>query len=442
MRQNLSPSSLKINATGPMVLLFERNDTTAAAILARLRTEGYDVRAARIPVEVFHTLQNDPVDLVVVDLANAAANRREFWVGMDSHRHARDFQIVTFRYDPTRITSNLEDGLRMARADIEITGPNEFETLIALIRSKLPDATPIPMWTDGPPANLSLPLPKQRQSLPPFEAPSVQNWAPLNIPASTEDLFSESSGDSSPFAQPLSENPFKRNPKSGGPPPIVSSMPPPPFSERRSTPKEPPPPSARSSQSQDLFAEAFAPKPKPKAPQRSQPAKQISIDDAWEPPAPKPKPGFAYRGYNGAAIAPDDPRMESQTTPIPVISSEDLRPRDHINDRALSSFLMDSAVVAPQKLDALRAIQQTLQSVGMEFSVTDLAMLFKFLTPDQLLAALLVSRDLVTADEIASLGRIKQELSAAGKDYDLAALLVMFDVLSEDQVELLKTELF
>ncbi len=441
MRQNLSPASLKTNAAGPMVLLFERNDTTAAAILARLRTEGYDVRAARIPVEVFHTLQNDPIDLIVVDLANAAANRREFWVGIDSHRHARDFQIVTFRYDPTRITSNLEDGLRMARADIEITSPNEFETLIALIRSKLPDAAPIPMWTDGPPANLSLPLPKQRQSLPPFEAPSVQNWTPLTIRASSEDLFNESSGDSSPFAQPLSENPFKRNPKSGGPPPIVSSLPPEQFSERRRSSKEPPP-HAHVSQSQDLFAEAFAPKPKPKATPRSQPAQQISIDDAWEPPAPKPKPGFAYRGYNGAAIAPDDPRMESQTTPIPVIRSEDLQPRDHINDRALSSFLMDSAVVAPQKLDALRAIQQTLQSVGMEFSVTDLAMLFKFLTPDQLLAALLVSRDLVTADEIASLGRIKQELSAAGKDYDLASLLVMFDVLSEDQVELLKSELF
>jgi hypothetical protein len=102
---------------------------------------------------------------------------------------------------------------------------------------------------------------------------------------------------------------------------------------------------------------------------------------------------------------------------------------------------MDSAVISPQRLDALRGIQATLHGVGMNFSLAELATLFKFLTPDQLLAAYLVSRRLVTPEQIASLGRIKQELLASGKDYNLEALLVMFNILPPDQVRLLRAEL-
>ena len=103
--------------------------------------------------------------------------------------------------------------------------------------------------------------------------------------------------------------------------------------------------------------------------------------------------------------------------------------------------MTDTAVIAPQRLDALRSIQQTLTGIGMEFSLSDLAMLFRFLTPDQLLAALLVSRGLVDAEQIASLGRIKQELSVTGKDYDLETLLVMFNVMTAAQVRELREEL-
>jgi hypothetical protein len=77
----------------------------------------------------------------------------------------------------------------------------------------------------------------------------------------------------------------------------------------------------------------------------------------------------------------------------------------------------------------------------MEFKLGELALLFKFLSPDQLLAALLVSRGLVSPQQIAGLGRVKQELAASGMDYDLEALLGMFHILPADQLNQLRAEL-
>jgi len=168
------------------------------------------------------------------------------------------------------------------------------------------------------------------------------------------------------------------------------------------------------------------------------------IDDAWTPPDPAPpRRGIAYRGYEDEPLAPDDPRIEDSTSVVPVVAFGQVEHQggDARTERALSTILIDSAVMAPQRLDALRSIQQTLGVVGMEFTLGELALLFKFLTPDQLLAALLVSRGVVTAEEIASLGRIKQELSATGKDYDLETLLVMFNVLTAEEVQELQAEL-
>jgi hypothetical protein len=110
-------------------------------------------------------------------------------------------------------------------------------------------------------------------------------------------------------------------------------------------------------------------------------------------------------------------------------------------ERALSTVLVEGAMLTAQKLEALRGIQQMLGGVGMQFKLGDLALLFKFLSPDQLLAALLVSRGLVSPQQIASLGRIKQELAATGKDEDLATLLIKFQVLPADQLRALQAEL-
>jgi hypothetical protein len=110
-------------------------------------------------------------------------------------------------------------------------------------------------------------------------------------------------------------------------------------------------------------------------------------------------------------------------------------------ERALSTVLVEGAMLTDQKLEALRGIQEMLTGVGMQFKLGELALLFKFLSPDQLLAALLVSRGLVSPQQISSLGRIKQELAATGKDEDLATLLLKFQVLPADQLRALQSEL-
>src|SRR5579864_3569788 len=49
----------------PLVVLFERDDTVAVPLLTQLRLAGYDVRAARTPVELFDTLRKHAVALIL-----------------------------------------------------------------------------------------------------------------------------------------------------------------------------------------------------------------------------------------------------------------------------------------------------------------------------------------------------------------------------------------
>ncbi len=489
-------------ATGaPLVLLFERNDAIAVPLLGQLRTAGYDVRAARIPVEVFDLIQREPIDLLLVDLGNAAANRREFWVGLDTQRRNRTIHVITFRYMSTGETGQLEDGTRLARADVDIMSANGFGPLIEAVRARLPGARPVSTLNDGPPPNLGLPpiatpisaarAPLPAPAIPPPTPLYNQQWSPLPGPASPQDIFADTPDEPpSPFDTPYSDNPFKRGHVTSPQPPTGDpfGMPGNGMNGQRATP---PVPGSRGRPSGagtngvgfslnnvgttiDSFASGFGASPQVPArngsspnwgaqrpPERNGRARESAgagsaldhpasgIPDSWEPPEPSGtssssrRRGIAYRGYDEDPLAPDDPRIEGQTSPIPAVMFE--QDGDYQggvrNDRALSTILMDSAVMAPQRLDALRSVQQTLASVGMDFSLGDLAMLFKFLTPDQLLAALLVSRGIVTAEEIASLGRIKQELLAAGKDYDLDTLLVMFNVLPAEEVRALRSEL-
>jgi hypothetical protein len=458
-------------ATGaPLVLLFERNDAIAVPLLGQLRTAGYDVRAARIPVEVFDLMQREPIDLLLVDLGNAAANRREFWVGLDTQRRNRTIHVITFRYMSTGDTGQLEDGTRLARADVDIMSANGFGPLIEAVRARLPGVRPVSTLNDGPPPNLGLPPSAIPSPTPLYN----QQWSPLTGPASPQDIFADSPDEPpSPFDQPYNDNPFKRGHTLAPQPPVAD-----PFSvpangaggQRQGTRGRPSNAGSNGvgfslnngGTTIDSFASGFSAPPQApsrngsspnwgaqRPPERNGRTRESAIPDSWEPPEPSRsapasrRRGIAYRGYDEEPLAPDDPRIEEQTSPVPaVMFDQDGDYQGGVrNDRALSTILMDSAVMAPQRLDALRAVQQTLASVGMDFTIGDLAMLFKFLTPDQLLAALLVSRGIVTAEEIASLGRIKQELLVAGKDYDLDTLLVMFNVLPAEEVRALRAEL-
>lgn len=110
-------------------------------------------------------------------------------------------------------------------------------------------------------------------------------------------------------------------------------------------------------------------------------------------------------------------------------------------EQALSTVLVEGALLTPAKLEVLTGIQQMLSSVDMSFKLGELALLFRFLSPDQLLAALLVSRGLVSPQQIAGLGRVKQELAASGMDHDLESLLIMFHILPAEQLRRLRAEL-
>src|SRR5215472_10056243 len=89
------------NAGGtPLIVLYERDDAIAVPLLSQLRLASYDVRAARTPVELFDILSKHITSLVLVDLGNATAGRREFWVALDAHRRGRNIQVMTFRFNP------------------------------------------------------------------------------------------------------------------------------------------------------------------------------------------------------------------------------------------------------------------------------------------------------------------------------------------------------
>jgi hypothetical protein len=141
-------------------------------------------------------------------------------------------------------------------------------------------------------------------------------------------------------------------------------------------------------------------------------------------------------------LASDDPRLHDATAPVAVTQLPMVG--GALNgqaERALGTVLVEGALLSPRKLEVLRGIQRMLVSVDMDFKLGELALLFKFLSPDQLLAALLVSRGLVSPQQIAALGRIKQELGASGMDHDLETLLIMFQILPAEELRRLRSEL-
>jgi hypothetical protein len=149
-------------------------------------------------------------------------------------------------------------------------------------------------------------------------------------------------------------------------------------------------------------------------------------------------PTYDTATAGGWAAGSDDPHEWDATAPVgaqlPATAGTQ-------SERALGSVLVEGALLTPKKLEVLKGIQHMLSSVEMDFKLGELALLFKFLSPDQLLAALLVSRGVVTPQQIAGLGRIKQELSVSGMDYDLETLLIMFHVLPAEELRRLRQEL-
>jgi hypothetical protein len=192
------------------------------------------------------------------------------------------------------------------------------------------------------------------------------------------------------------------------------------------------------------------------------------VEDAWVPPegdgalATGIVPSMAYQPFNEpnafGAAAPSPaapPRVMNfdqaapsrdytsyqPTVPVPAATQLPAIRPSSATEHALGNVLVEGALLSEQKLEALKGIQQMLAGVNMQFKLGELALLFKFLSPDQLLAALLVSRGLVSPQQIAALGRVKQELGTSGMDHDLGTLLLMFHILPPEQLQALRAEL-
>ncbi len=150
------------------MVLFERDDAIAVPLLSQVRLGGFDVRAARTPVELFDILGKNSVSLVLVDLGNATAGRREFWVALDAQRRGRNLQVMTFRYTPlgSFIDPDFDPGGRVV-ADVEVRGTQEFQLIVDGLRQRIPahgiadpaaasmaalNGTPTPFGMQGLPA--------------------------------------------------------------------------------------------------------------------------------------------------------------------------------------------------------------------------------------------------------------------------------------------------
>lgn len=616
------------SSTTPLVVLFERDDAVAVPLLSQLRMAGYDVRASRTPVELFDILSKQPVSLVLVDLGNATAGRREFWVALDGQRCGRALQVMTFRYiAPSSILDMDFEPSARALADVEVHNIYEFQRIIEGVQQRIPlhgsvsvpgasGATSMPSMSapqapapfgsaamaqpggaaagmlpvgiapigaalgvpspfmqqpgasayaqsyEQPYAAPAAPQPTMQpgfvnppaqqapsaQAFPPaqpmqpgFALPGMQSPSPFASPAAAPTMqpgfifpgadpaaaspfahpvpanpfaaapalpmtpkapapiASSPAGrasEASPFAQPYTMNPFADDAAASDPygkvvahpfvaeqpmmspweaslPPVGNAQPAyAPFSrEEYAHSYEPHNNSMGMSGVRTGFA-SFATSEPPSSPPRQEASDRYGrhggygtsladgragapIADVWTPPESDDDngsgfdptadtgivPEMAYLPVGAARKAPAQARVNEKTAPVSAQTRLPMKRPETPAESALSTVLVEGALITPHKLDALKGIQQMLASVEVDLKLGELALLFNFLSPDQLLAALLVSRGLVSPQQIAGLGRVKQELAGSGMDYDLETLLVMFHILPAEQLHQLRAEL-
>ncbi|HTI15813.1 MAG TPA: hypothetical protein VL461_14815 [Dictyobacter sp.] len=134
---------MNISTGGPHILLFERDQQLATLVLSELQLAGYSCHTARTAVEVFDAIARHSIRLVLVNLAQAATARREFWVALDAQRRDHKVQVLTFlcanlaSYGPR----DVEDRPQNTMADIEIDGMAGVMQMVDAIRSRVPSGS-------------------------------------------------------------------------------------------------------------------------------------------------------------------------------------------------------------------------------------------------------------------------------------------------------------
>lgn len=214
---------MNVTGGGPHLLLFERDQQLVALLSSELALAGYEVHTARTAVEVFDAIARFSVRLVMVDLAQAQAGRREFWVALDAQRRGRGVQVFTFRctnlagYGP----DDPDERVDTVMTDLEVDGMGGIAQLVDAVRARVPspNAPPRP----EAPATYGREVPAERERLPPFEMPSSPPVAPATYPpvqrsaASNPRMASVQPLQGTPRPQPPQEvyQPAPAQPRSG-----------------------------------------------------------------------------------------------------------------------------------------------------------------------------------------------------------------------------------
>src|SRR6266568_2915482 len=134
---------MNVSNSATHILLFERDQQLTTLLISEFQLAGYECHAARTAVEVFDAIARFPIRLVLVNLAQAAASRREFWVALDAQRRGRGVQVFTFRCmnlagygadDP-------DDRSRSVLTDMEVDGMLGVMNLVDAVRTRIPGST-------------------------------------------------------------------------------------------------------------------------------------------------------------------------------------------------------------------------------------------------------------------------------------------------------------
>src|SRR5579875_2569689 len=189
---------MNISTGGPHILLFERDQQLAALLISELQLAGYETHTARTAVEVFDAIARHPVRLVLVNLAQAAAARREFWVALDTQRRGRGVQVLTFHctniagYGPR----DPDERPHTAIADVDVDGMHGIMNLVDAVRTRVPGAgstmsstmTRVPRagFSDPPPPSAVSPVMTSGYAPPPSSrqtcSPVIRPHAPRLLP--------------------------------------------------------------------------------------------------------------------------------------------------------------------------------------------------------------------------------------------------------------------
>ncbi len=131
---------MNINSGGPHILLFERDQQLTTLLTSEFQLAGYECHPARTAVEVFDAIARNRIRLVLVNLAQPAASRHEFWVALDTQRRGRGVQVLTFRcMNIAGYGSDDSDEVsRTLLADIEVDGMMGIMNLVDAVRSRIP----------------------------------------------------------------------------------------------------------------------------------------------------------------------------------------------------------------------------------------------------------------------------------------------------------------